>query len=116
MQVLGKPTAFLDQRDKDRQAPGKFNVIFTRGFVSSQAVARERKKLQLEDPPPKPGGKNWFEEDYVNARKIRDRSFSPRHGTTARHPSIARCVRVRHEATAAAGFVHARAADCDSLF
>ena len=27
-----------------------------------------------------------------------------------------RCVRVRHEATAAAGFVHAGAADCDPLF
>ena len=41
-----------------------------------QADAKQaKKKLQLKKPPRKPGEKTWFEEDYVNARKIRDREL-----------------------------------------
>ena len=45
-------------------------------FRVVQADAKQaKKKLQLKKPPRKPGEKTWFEEDYVNARKIRDREL-----------------------------------------
>src|SRR2546423_544452 len=45
-------------------------------FRVVQADAKQaKKKLQLKTPPRKPGEKTWFEEDYVNARKIRDREL-----------------------------------------
>jgi phosphatidylserine/phosphatidylglycerophosphate/cardiolipin synthase-like enzyme len=34
-----------------------------------------KKKLQLAKPPRKPGEKAWWEEDYTDARKIRDREL-----------------------------------------
>ncbi len=45
-------------------------------FRIVQADAKQAKKtLQLKKPPRKPAEKAWFEEDYVNARKIRDREL-----------------------------------------
>jgi len=45
-------------------------------FREVQATAkRAKKKLQLQKPPGKAGEKTWFEEDYTNARKIKDREL-----------------------------------------
>jgi len=45
-------------------------------FRGMQVEANKaRKKLQLQKPPRKPGEKPWFDEDYTNARKIRDREL-----------------------------------------
>jgi phosphatidylserine/phosphatidylglycerophosphate/cardiolipin synthase-like enzyme len=45
-------------------------------FRGIQADAQKaRKKLQLRKPPRQPGEKPWFDEDYTNARKIRDREL-----------------------------------------
>lgn len=45
-------------------------------FRVAQAEAKEaRKKLQLATPPRKAGEKPWWDEDYSNARKIRDREL-----------------------------------------
>ncbi|MFN2578870.1 MAG: phospholipase D-like domain-containing protein [Pyrinomonadaceae bacterium] len=41
--------------------------------VAQSSASQAKKKLQLQKPPRKPADKTWFEEDYVNARKIRDR-------------------------------------------
>jgi len=43
--------------------------------VAQSAAKKSRKKLQLQKPPQKAGEKAWFEEDYTNARKIRDREL-----------------------------------------
>jgi len=45
-------------------------------FRVAQKEAKEaRKKLQLAKPPRKAGEKPWWDEDYKNARKIRDREL-----------------------------------------
>jgi phosphatidylserine/phosphatidylglycerophosphate/cardiolipin synthase-like enzyme len=44
-------------------------------FRVAQQEATARKKLQLKKPPRKPGEKPWWNEDYTNARKIRDREL-----------------------------------------
>jgi hypothetical protein len=45
-------------------------------FRAVQTHAQKaRKKLQLQKPPRQPGEKPWFDEDYTNARKIRDREL-----------------------------------------
>lgn len=45
-------------------------------FRSAQAEAKTaRQKLQLRMPPRKSGERPWWEEDYKNARKIRDREL-----------------------------------------
>ncbi len=38
-------------------------------------AGKDRKKLQLQKPPRQPNEKPWFDEDYTNARKIRDREL-----------------------------------------
>jgi hypothetical protein len=43
--------------------------------VAQLDAKKARKKLQLAKPPAKASEKAWFEEDYVNARKIRDREL-----------------------------------------
>jgi len=43
--------------------------------VMQQEAAKARKKLQLRKPPRKTGEKPWWEEDYTDARKIRDRDL-----------------------------------------
>jgi len=45
-------------------------------FRVAQADSKKaRKQLQLQKPPRKAGEKAWFEEDYTNPRKIRDREL-----------------------------------------
>jgi phosphatidylserine/phosphatidylglycerophosphate/cardiolipin synthase-like enzyme len=45
-------------------------------FRSIQADAKKAKKdLHLQKPPRQPGEQPWFDEDYTNARKIRDREL-----------------------------------------
>ena len=45
-------------------------------YIVGQADAKKaRKKLQLQKPPRKPGEKAWFEKDFTNVRKIRDREI-----------------------------------------
>ncbi|HEY3568431.1 MAG TPA: phospholipase D-like domain-containing protein [Thermoanaerobaculia bacterium] len=43
--------------------------------VAQQEAAKAKKTLQLAKPPRKPGEKPWWDEDYTNARKIRDREL-----------------------------------------
>lgn len=43
--------------------------------VSQQEAKKSKKKLQLAKPPRKPGETAWWEEDYADARKIRDREL-----------------------------------------
>lgn len=46
-------------------------------FRVAQKNARKKtgRKLQLKTPPRKPGQRPWFEEDFTDARKIRDRKL-----------------------------------------
>ncbi|MGA6828849.1 phospholipase D-like domain-containing protein [Nitrospira sp. NS4] len=43
--------------------------------VAQQEAEKARKKLALARPPRKPGEKPWWDEDYTDARKIRDREL-----------------------------------------
>jgi phosphatidylserine/phosphatidylglycerophosphate/cardiolipin synthase-like enzyme len=43
--------------------------------VAQQEAKKARKKLHLAQPPRQPGEKPWWDEDYTNARKIRDREL-----------------------------------------
>ena len=43
--------------------------------VAQQEAKKANKPLQLAKPPRKKGEKAWWEEDYSNARKIRDRDL-----------------------------------------
>jgi phosphatidylserine/phosphatidylglycerophosphate/cardiolipin synthase-like enzyme len=43
--------------------------------VAQMDAKAARKKLQLSRPPRKPGEKAWWEKDYSNARRIRDREL-----------------------------------------
>jgi hypothetical protein len=43
--------------------------------VAQSDAKTARKKLQLQKPPRKAGEKAWFEEDYKNPRKIKDREL-----------------------------------------
>ncbi|MDO8540081.1 MAG: phospholipase D-like domain-containing protein [Opitutaceae bacterium] len=66
---------------KDRRIAVSYVVEALRVFdhyhfrVVQEAAKKARKKLQLAKPPRKPGEKAWWEEDYANARKIRDREL-----------------------------------------
>ena len=45
-------------------------------FRAAQTKAKKvRGKLQLQKPPRNPGEKPWFDEDYINPRKITDREL-----------------------------------------
>src|SRR5262245_25383998 len=43
--------------------------------VAQQEAKQAKKKLHLAKPPRQPGEKHWWDEDYTNARKIRDREL-----------------------------------------
>ena len=43
--------------------------------VAQQETKRAKKRLVLARPPRSPGEKPWWDEDYTNARKIRDREL-----------------------------------------
>jgi phosphatidylserine/phosphatidylglycerophosphate/cardiolipin synthase-like enzyme len=43
--------------------------------VTQQEAKKKKKKMQLAKPPRKPGEMAWWEEDYSDARKIRDREL-----------------------------------------
>ena len=43
--------------------------------VVQQEAKTARKTLELQKPPREAGEKPWFDEDYTNARKIRDREL-----------------------------------------
>jgi phosphatidylserine/phosphatidylglycerophosphate/cardiolipin synthase-like enzyme len=66
---------------RDRRAATSYMIEAVRlfdhyEFRIAQADAKSaKKKLQLQKPPRKAGEKAWFEEDYTNARKIKDREL-----------------------------------------
>jgi phosphatidylserine/phosphatidylglycerophosphate/cardiolipin synthase-like enzyme len=66
---------------KDRRIAVSYAIEAVRLFdhyefrVVSNSARKARKELHLLRPPRKPGEKAWFEEDYRNARKIRDREL-----------------------------------------
>jgi hypothetical protein len=43
--------------------------------VAQQEAKKAKKKLVLARPPRNPGETPWWADDYVNARKIRDREL-----------------------------------------
>lgn len=43
--------------------------------VAQQSARKARRKLQLARPPRNPGDTPWWEEDYTDARKVRDREL-----------------------------------------
>lgn len=43
--------------------------------VAQQEAKKAKKKLQLKKPPTQPGETAWWEEDYIDKRKIRDREL-----------------------------------------
>jgi phosphatidylserine/phosphatidylglycerophosphate/cardiolipin synthase-like enzyme len=66
---------------RDRRAATSYMIEAVRlfdhyEFRIAQADAKTaKKKIQLQKPPSKAGEKAWFEEDYTNARKIKDREL-----------------------------------------
>ena len=43
--------------------------------VAQLEAKTAKKKLELARPPSKPGDKAWFDEDYTDIEKIRDRQL-----------------------------------------
>jgi PLD-like domain len=66
---------------RDRRVAVSYTIEALRIFdhyhfrVAQHEAKKARKKLQLAKPPRKPGEKAWWEEDFTNARKIRDREL-----------------------------------------
>jgi hypothetical protein len=66
---------------RDRRVAVSYTIEALRIFdhyhfrVAQHEAKQARKKLQLAKPPRKPGEKAWWEEDFTNARKIRDREL-----------------------------------------
>jgi phosphatidylserine/phosphatidylglycerophosphate/cardiolipin synthase-like enzyme len=66
---------------RDRRIAVSYTVEALRIFdhyhfrVAQQEAKKARKKLHLAQPPRQPGEKPWWDEDYTNARKIRDREL-----------------------------------------
>lgn len=66
---------------KDRRIAVSYMIEALRIFdhyhfrVAQQNAKKNKKKLQLAKPPAKAGEKAWFDEDYTDARKIRDREL-----------------------------------------
>ena len=66
---------------KDRRIAVSYTVEALRIFdhyhfrLAQEEAKTAQKKLQLKKPPRKPGEKAWWEEDYKNVRKIRDREL-----------------------------------------
>lgn len=66
---------------RDRRVVVSYTIEALRIFdhyhfrVAQQEAKTARKKLQLAKPPRKAGEKPWWNEDYVEARKIRDREL-----------------------------------------
>ena len=66
---------------RDRRVAVSFTIEALRIFdhyhfrVVQQEAKTAKKKLQLAKPPRKPGEKAWWDEDYTDARKIRDREL-----------------------------------------
>jgi len=66
---------------RDRRIAVSYTIEALRIFdhyhfrVAQQEAKTARKKLQLAKPPRKPGEKPWWDEDFTNARKIRDREL-----------------------------------------
>jgi phosphatidylserine/phosphatidylglycerophosphate/cardiolipin synthase-like enzyme len=66
---------------RDRRVAVSYTIEALRIFdhyhfrVAQQEAKKARTKLQLQKPPRKPGEKLWWDEDFTNARKIRDREL-----------------------------------------
>jgi phosphatidylserine/phosphatidylglycerophosphate/cardiolipin synthase-like enzyme len=66
---------------KDRRIATSFMIEAIRMFdhyhfrVAQNEAKKKREKLQLQKPPRKPDEVAWFEEDYTDKRKIRDREL-----------------------------------------
>ena len=66
---------------RDRRVAVSYTIEALRIFdhyhfrVAQQQAKKARKKLQLARPPRKAGEKPWWDEDFTNARKIRDREL-----------------------------------------
>jgi len=64
---------------RDRRVATSYVIEAVRIFdhyefrVAQADAKKKRDKIQLQKPPRKAGQKTWFDEDYTNARKIRDR-------------------------------------------
>ena len=67
----------------DRRVAVSYTVEALRIFdhyhfrVVQKEARKAQKKLLLAKPPRKPGEKPWFDEDYTDPRKVRDRELSP---------------------------------------
>jgi len=66
---------------RDRRVAVSYTIEALRIFdhyhfrVAQHEAKKARKKLQLAKPPRKPGEKAWWEDDFTNAHKIRDREL-----------------------------------------
>ena len=66
---------------RDRRVAVSYTIEALRIFdhyhfrVAQQEAKKAKKKLQLAKPPRKAGEKAWWEEDFTNSRKIRDREL-----------------------------------------
>src|SRR5262245_48318254 len=66
---------------RDRRVAVSYTIEALRIFdhyhfrVAQKEAKKARKTLKLAKPPRKPGEKAWWEEDFTNARKIRDREL-----------------------------------------
>ena len=66
---------------RDRRIAVSYTIEALRIFdhyhfrVAQQQAKKAKKKLQLAKPPRKAGEKPWWDEDYTNVRKIRDREL-----------------------------------------
>lgn len=66
---------------RDRRIAVSYTIEALRIFdhyhfrIAQKAAKKAKKKLQLAKPPRKPGEKPWWEEDFTNAHKIRDREL-----------------------------------------
>jgi phosphatidylserine/phosphatidylglycerophosphate/cardiolipin synthase-like enzyme len=66
---------------RDRRIAVSFMIEALRIFdhyhfrVTQQEAKKARKQLVLAKPPRNPGEKPWWDEDYTDARKIRDREL-----------------------------------------
>jgi PLD-like domain len=66
---------------RDRRVAVSYTIEALRLFdhyhfrVAQQAAKKARKKLQLAKPPREPGEKPWWDDDFSDPRKIRDREL-----------------------------------------
>jgi len=70
----GDGMALIAMNWKNGRPPQDF-VGFANFRVAQQEARKVRKQFVLTKPPRHPGEKPWWDEDYTDARKIRDREL-----------------------------------------